>query len=90
MQMYASSKFGIVPLVRDVEGRSGILFHAANDALKELRGCIAPVTRITDWGRGNESKKALTEVIKIVKHTEETNGECWIDITSRKGYPVIV
>jgi hypothetical protein len=31
-------------LVNEVPGRSGILFHAANNALKELRGCIAPVT----------------------------------------------
>jgi hypothetical protein len=41
-----------------VQGRSGILFHAANDALKELRGCIAPVTEHTGEGKGNWSRNA--------------------------------
>lgn len=42
-----------------VPGRKYILFHAANDALKELRGCIAPVLQHTGEGRGIHSRMAL-------------------------------
>src|SRR5690606_8696525 len=35
-----------------VLGREAILIHAANDAMKELHGCIAPVTKLTGEGRG--------------------------------------
>jgi len=34
-------------MVVDVPGRSGILIHPANDALKELLGRIAPVSKLT-------------------------------------------
>jgi|GEM_PF-4701125 len=40
-----SKRFGWHILVRDVPMRSAILFHPANNAEKELRGCIAPVKR---------------------------------------------
>jgi hypothetical protein len=36
--------------VLSVKGRSGILFHPANNAMKELNGCIAPVTKISGAG----------------------------------------
>ena len=42
-----------------VEGRKCILFHAANDAGKELRGCIAPVLQHTGEGKGRSSRAAL-------------------------------
>jgi hypothetical protein len=37
--------------VIDVKNRKLILFHPANNALKELNGCIAPVTKLVDWIR---------------------------------------
>lgn len=45
-------------IVNDVPDRSGILLHPANDALKELKGCIAPVTSLTGPGLGSSSRKA--------------------------------
>ena len=36
--------------VLDVPERSFILFHSANDAQKELNGCIAPVTKLSGPG----------------------------------------
>ena len=39
-----SKRFKHHLILKDVKGRSFILFHPANDALKELQGCIAPVT----------------------------------------------
>jgi len=45
-------------LVWAVPGRDGILIHPANNALKELQGCIAPVTTLTGPGLGLESRAA--------------------------------
>lgn len=42
-----------------VEGRSNILFHAANNAIVELKGCIAPVLQHTGEGKGSSSRIAL-------------------------------
>lgn len=46
-------------IVQGVKGRSLILIHPANDAARELRGCIAPVTLHTGPGKGRNSKQAL-------------------------------
>ena len=42
-----------------VPQRSLILFHPANNALHELHGCIAPVTKISGAGLGLQSRKAF-------------------------------
>lgn len=42
-----------------VPGRSAILLHPANDAAKELKGCIAPVLQHTGAGKGSSSRIAL-------------------------------
>ncbi|MEA3426820.1 MAG: DUF5675 family protein [Bacteroidota bacterium] len=43
----------------DVPGREWILIHPANNALLELKGCIAPVTQLTAPGIGSQSRQAL-------------------------------
>lgn len=48
--------------VLDVENRSLILFHPANNALKVLNGCIAPVTKLSGPGLGLFSRKAFTKL----------------------------
>ncbi|MBH2024466.1 MAG: hypothetical protein I8H78_08660 [Flavobacteriales bacterium] len=45
--------------IMDVKDRKYILFHAGNDAGKELRGCIAPVLQHTGEGKGSSSRAAL-------------------------------
>lgn len=45
--------------IAGVKGRTAILMHPANDAQKELKGCIAPVLRHTGEGKGNSSRIAL-------------------------------
>lgn len=42
-----------------VPGRKYILIHPANDAQKELKGCIAPVLCQTGEGKGSSSRLAL-------------------------------
>lgn len=45
--------------IRDVQGRSLILIHPANDAEKELQGCIAPVLQHGGNGKDSSSRAAL-------------------------------
>lgn len=66
VKMRWSKKFGQHMSLEEVEGRSGILIHPANNALKELRGCIAPVMECTGDGRGRESRRAFQKLRNIL------------------------
>jgi hypothetical protein len=52
--------------VMNVKNRSLILFHPANNALHELQGCIAPVTKLSGPGLGLMSRKAFTKLKDLV------------------------
>lgn len=65
-------KFGDAWRLSDVEGRDGILIHAANKRT-QLRGCIAPNLVLTSDQSGASSRKALEILPKetiqlIIKH----------------------
>jgi hypothetical protein len=45
------------------------LFHPANNALKELNGCIAPVTKLSGPGLGLMSRKAFEKLKTFVYAT---------------------
>ena len=49
--------------------------HPANNALLELNGCIAPVTRLSGPGLGLQSRQALNKlkglVFKAIDRKEE-------------------
>jgi hypothetical protein len=66
LQKRFSKKYGWHIQLQNVVNRDLILFHPANDAKKELKGCIAPVTFITGIGKGSMSRKALKKLIQIV------------------------
>ena len=61
-----SNKFNWHLEVLDVKNRSLILFHPANNALQELNGCIAPVTKLSGPGLGLMSRKAFTKLKDLV------------------------
>jgi hypothetical protein len=63
-----------------VLGREAILIHAANNALKELQGCIAPVTLLTGEGRGNYSGKALAKLKALVYSLWDMGDEVYLNI----------
>ncbi|MFH6983601.1 DUF5675 family protein [Marinoscillum luteum] len=69
-------------LVMDVPGRDGILFHPANDALKELEGCIAPVSVLTGPGRGDSSRKACDVLNGHVFSAKHLREDVFLKITS--------
>lgn len=61
-----SPKFKQHLLVQDVHKRGAILIHPANDALKELKGCIAPVSILTGEGKGLQSRTAIEKLRTLV------------------------
>ena len=68
----------------NVPGRNLILIHPANDAKKELLGCIAPVTTHTGIGKGSSSRKALEKLKALVYVALDRNEEVKISIQSKK------
>ena len=52
--------------IMNVKNRDYILFHPANNALKELNGCIAPVSELTGEGKGIRSKVAFEQLKETV------------------------
>lgn len=61
-----SQKFKWHLEVVDVQNRSYILIHPANNALQELNGCIAPVTKLSGPGLGLMSRKAFEKLKTLV------------------------
>jgi hypothetical protein len=61
-----SNKFNWHLEVMNVENRSLILIHPANNALLELKGCIAPVTKLSGPGLGLMSRKAFSKLKDFV------------------------
>ena len=61
-----SKKFQWHLEISNVENRNLILFHPANNALQELNGCIAPVTKLSGPGLGLMSRKAFSKLKNLV------------------------
>lgn len=61
-----SPKFKWHLIVENVPKRDMILIHPANDAIKELKGCIAPVTTITGEGKGDKSRVVFEKLKAFV------------------------
>ena len=61
-----SNKFQWHLEIINVKNRSLILFHPANNALQELNGCIAPVTKLSGPGLGLMSRKAFSKLKNLV------------------------
>lgn len=66
-----SKRFKHHLILKAVKGRSFILFHPANDALKELQGCIAPVTYLSGVGKGIYSKNAIQKLLSLVYQAKD-------------------
>lgn len=49
-----------------VVNRSLILLHPANYAMRELQGCIAPVSRLSGAGMGIDSRKACKRLFGLI------------------------
>ncbi len=78
-----SLKFGWHLLLLKVPQRELILIHPANDAMRELKGCIAPVCFITGAGKGIRSRSALKTLMGLVAGALDRHEEVFITIKSK-------
>ena len=76
-------KYGDHLRVMDVPGRDGILVHPASDAKRDLRGCIAPVSRHIAPGRGTQSRLANDKLKTLVFEALAQNEKVFITIKSK-------
>ena len=73
--------------VLDVPNRSLILFHPANTALHELKGCIAPVTQLSGPGSGLLSRKAFARLKDLVLPALDRKES--VRLIVRSGFPTL-
>jgi hypothetical protein len=71
-------------LLKNVAKRSVILIHCANDAVKELKGCIAPVSFLTAEGKGLRSRIARDKLHNLVYPELEKGNKVFITIKSNQ------
>jgi hypothetical protein len=79
-----SPKFRHHFLIEGVPNRSYILVHPANDAMLELKGCIAPVSLITGSGRGASSRKAMALLNRYLAAAFKNKESIFITIKSKE------
>ncbi len=77
-----SKKFGVHLLLKDVPNRSLILVHPANDAVRELKGCIAPVSILTAEGKGLQSRKAFEKILASATTAFDQSKQVFLTIKS--------
>ena len=77
-----SEKFKHHLILENVEGRSLILIHPANDAKKELRGCLAPVSSLTGIGKGLTSTPLFQKIVSICYQAFERKEQVTLTIKS--------
>jgi hypothetical protein len=87
LEKYFSEHLGNHLHVKAVAGRSMIMIHAANDALQELRGCIAPVSILTAEGKGLRSRAALKKILDLVYPVLEKHQKVYLTIKSEQHEP---
>ena len=78
-----SPKFNRHLRVKEVPQRKDILIHPANDALQELKGCIAPVCVLTGAGKGIRSGLAMETLVALVYHALDRHDQVFIIIKSK-------
>ncbi|MBP2281718.1 hypothetical protein H4V97_000036 [Flavobacterium sp. CG_23.5] len=82
LQKRFSPKFNWHLHLRNVPGRDFILVHPANDAKKELLGCIAPVTQHSGVGKGRCFRKAFEKLKSLVYAALDRNEVVKISVQS--------
>lgn len=77
-----SKKFKHHFILKNVDKRSLILLHPANDALRELEGCIAPVTYLNGIGKGLYSRDAMQVLLSLLHQALDRKEKNFITIKS--------
>lgn len=77
-----SEKFKWHLQLKNVKDRDLILIHPANDARKELKGCIAPVSILGSPGKGLKSRIAFENLMGLVFPVLDQNKQFFLTIKS--------
>ncbi|WP_452228986.1 DUF5675 family protein [Lacinutrix sp. MEBiC02404] len=77
-----SAKFGHHLHIINVKDRSLILLHPANDAKRDLHGCIAPISQLTGIGKGTNSKVLLQKLVSLCYQAFDRNENVLLTIKS--------
>jgi len=77
-----SEKFKWHLQLKNVKDRDLILIHPANDARKELKGCIAPVSILESPGKGIKSRIAFQNLMGLVFPVLDQNKQFFLTIKS--------
>lgn len=77
-----SPKFSNHLWLQEVPGRELILIHPANNAARELKGCIAPVSALTGKGEGESSRRAMSKLMRLLQPAFQLEQEVWLQIES--------
>ena len=78
------AQHGIQLALSIVPNREAILIHPANFALRELQGCIAPVSKVTGEGQGTYSRIALERLQDLVYPALDAHEKVFLVINSVK------
>lgn len=84
LQKRWTRRFGNHFILMNVPNRSYILLHAANDALKEIKGSIAPVSFLSGEGKGTQSRIALAKLVKLIYPELEKSETVFLIIQNKK------
>jgi hypothetical protein len=66
----------------DVKERSNILIHPANNAVRELKGCIAPVMLLTGPGTGVRSREAMQKLFACINEQLQQHNYITLNISA--------
>ena len=83
LQKHISEHLGNCLEVMNVPKRSSILIHPANNAVLELRGCIAPVTTLTGEGLGAKSKMQVIDIVNEAYAVLAKGQDVWLTIQKK-------
>ena len=72
--------------LKSVPDRTLILIHKANNASKELKGCIAPVSQLTGPGMGSASATAFNKLMSLVFKWSAYEKPIWLLISRLPGH----
>jgi hypothetical protein len=78
-----STKFGWHILISGVPNRDLILMHPANNAIKELKGCVSPVSQISGPGEGVYSGIANGRLKTLVFEAIEKKEKVFLTIKQK-------
>lgn len=82
LQPRFSRKFKHHLILKNVANRSFILIHPANDAQRDLEGCIAPVTYLSGIGKGLHSRDAMQKLLSLVYQAKDRKESIYVTIKS--------